>query len=427
MVNGALPDSWVVKRLIDVGRLLRGVSYRKEDSSESPKRGLVPILRATNIQNEKLILDDELVYVPSEYVKPEQYLKPNDIVVCMSSGSKHLVGKTAQLAQEWKGSFGTFCAAIRPSDNVNSRFVGYFFSSPYYRDFIREKSAGININNLKPTDFETIEIPVPPLPEQERIVAKIEELFTQLEAGTSALERVQAGLRRYKASVLKAAVEGRLVGADGIRPSGRTPSARTGELPEGWRWTTVGEIADHRLGKMLDKEKNTGQPRPYLRNINVRWFRFDFFDIQEMRVLDDELENISIQKGDLIVCEGGEPGRAAVWNKDETMVIQKALHRVRTKEDVLSSYLMYYLAADASNGKLEKYFTGSTIKHFTGQSLKVYKFALPPLEEQRQIVAEVERRLSVARQVESSVEDGLARAARLRQAVLRSAFEGKLT
>jgi type I restriction enzyme S subunit len=177
---------------------------------------------------------------------------------------------------------------------------------------------------------------------------------------------------------------------------------------------------------MLDKEKNKGKMHPYLRNINVRWFEFDYSDIQDMRVLDRELENISVKKGDLIVCEGGEPGRAAVWNKDETMVIQKALHRVRTNNDVLPKYLMYCLAADANIGRLEKYFTGSTIKHFTGQSLRTYEFPLPPLDEQQRIVAEVERRLSVVGEVESAVEVGLVRAGRLRQSVLRSAFEGRL-
>ena len=144
-------------------------------------------------------------------------------------------------------------------------------------------------------------------------------------------------------------------------------------------------------------------------------------------VKESELDNISAKKGDLIICEGGEPGRAAVWNQEEPFMIQKALHRVRLNGEVLPTFLAYCISNDAMMGKLERYFTGSTIKHFTGQSLHNYEFPLPPLEEQRRIIIDVEARLESTMAVDSDVETGLKRAGRLRQAVLRSAFEGKLS
>lgn len=198
------------------------------------------------------------------------------------------------------------------------------------------------------------------------------------------------------------------------------------ELPAGWCWVDVDQVAEHRLGKMLDKEKNQGELRPYLRNLNVRWFGFDLSDIQYLRAMDEELDNISVRKGDLVICEGGEPGRAAVWSASESMVIQKALHRVRLENEISPHYLAYRLASDAGSGNLERYFTGSTIKHFTGQSLNSYAFPLPPTAEQHRIVAEVERRLSVVVEVEAAVDANLARAERLRQAILKRAFEGRL-
>jgi type I restriction enzyme, S subunit len=197
-------------------------------------------------------------------------------------------------------------------------------------------------------------------------------------------------------------------------------------LPPGWVWASIEQIADQRLGKMLDKSKNTGKLRPYLRNANVRWFGFDLSDIQELRAADDELDDISVAYGDLVVCEGGEPGRAAVWEKDEPFVIQKALHRVRPANGVSPWYLCYRLASDANTGKLEKYFTGSTIKHFTGQSLRSYLIPLLPFAEQKRIVEEVERRLSIVTATQQAIRANQTRSGRLRQSILQQAFNGRL-
>ncbi len=458
-----LPDGWAEVPVSQIAELLRGVSYEKTAARETAADGYLPILRATNIQGEHLLLDADLVYVPEKYVKPEQRLRLGDVVVCMSSGSNGSGWQNCSTPQEVERFIWCFlcCRAFCPA--INQRFAGYFFSSPGYRSLIRERSSGISINNLRRGDIETLLFPVPPPTEQRRIVAEIETQFTRLEAGVAALKRAQAKLRRYKAAVLQAACEGRLVPteAEMARAEGRDyepagvllqhilaerrarwqaehPGRRyqeptppdtpdLPELPEGWVWATVECVAEHRLGKMLDQVKNKGTLRPYLRNLNVRWFGFDLSDVQLMRVTDDELGNVSIKFGDLVVCEGGEPGRAAVWERtDETMVIQKALHRVRPFRGVVSHYLAYRLATDALSGSLEAYFTGSTIKHFTGQALRAYAFPLPPGSEQHRIVAEVERRLSVVGELEKQVEAALRRAERLRQAILSKAYRGKL-
>ncbi|HXV99499.1 MAG TPA: hypothetical protein VEC93_13835, partial [Anaerolineae bacterium] len=100
----ALPPGWVETPLGQLAQLLRGVTYKKTEASDQPRPGYLPILRATNIRDEGLTLDAELVYVPQKYVKPEQWLRPGDVVICLSSGSRQLVGKTAQLMAEWPGS-----------------------------------------------------------------------------------------------------------------------------------------------------------------------------------------------------------------------------------------------------------------------------------------------------------------------------------
>lgn len=149
----------------------------------------------------------------------------------------------------------------------------------------------------------------------------------------------------------------------------------------------IGDITESCLGKMLDAEKNKGEYYPYLANINVRWGRFDLENLPLMRFEEDEHERYGLKKGDLVMCEGGEPGRCAIW-KDEipNMKIQKALHRIRAKEDLLDIRYLYYWFLIAGKQKLLKGFlTETTIKHLSGDKLKEIEIELPALEEQRKI------------------------------------------
>ncbi|WP_197203830.1 restriction endonuclease subunit S [Crateriforma conspicua] len=157
-------------------------------------------------------------------------------------------------------------------------------------------------------------------------------------------------------------------------------------LPKGWRMVHFRDVAESRLGKMLDKKKNKGSLKPYLRNPNVQWFKIDTSDLQMMPFEDGEEEKYGLNVGDVVICEGGEAGRAAIWDGSlPNMMIQKAIHRVRCSDDLLNRYLIYQLKIDYESGALSEYYTGTTIKHLTGQDLAEYRFPLPPISEQRRI------------------------------------------
>ena len=293
--------------------------------------------------------------------------------------------------------------ALQPTPQTppyNESFLLYELTHIMKR--VKFQGRGTTISGITKKQLSDVVLYLPSLVEQKRIVARIEELFSQLDASVAELKTAKERLKVYRQAVLKEAF---------------------GEVTT---HTPFGEIIDARLGKMLDKEKNTGDFHKYLRNINVRWFSFDLSDLLEMRIEADEIEKYSVSHNDLIICEGGEPGRCAVWDKQDSIFYQKALHRVRFLDNSNPRFYMYYLWFSAQSGQLCRYFTGTGIKHLTGQSLS--KVIVPTADRtiQDSIVAEIESRLSVCDSIENTVDTALQQAEALRQSILKKAFEGGL-
>lgn len=153
-----------------------------------------------------------------------------------------------------------------------------------------------------------------------------------------------------------------------------------------WQTRPLSEIADFVLGKMLDQAKNRGEPLPYLANVNVRWGDFDLSDLREMRFEPHEVERYGLKPGDIVMCEGGEPGRCALWKgQRESMMIQKALHRIRPRANLDSTFLHYaFLNIGKQNG-FAPFFTGATIKHLPREQLARVPIRFPEWSEQMAI------------------------------------------
>jgi type I restriction enzyme S subunit len=170
----------------------------------------------------------------------------------------------------------------------------------------------------------------------------------------------------------------------------------------------LGDRVDSCLGKMLDAEKNCGDYQPYLANVNVRWGDFDLSNLSLMKFEPSEAERYGIKNGDLIICEGGEPGRCAIWHEQmPNMKIQKALHRVRAKNGLDIRYLYYWLLLAGKTGRLERYFTGSTIKHLPGDSLSEIEIELPSIGNQKAIstiLDNIDRKISLNNAINAELE-----------------------
>ena len=158
-----------------------------------------------------------------------------------------------------------------------------------------------------------------------------------------------------------------------------------------WEYKTLGNICVSELGKTLNQSKDTGTLRPYLCAINIQWDCLNLQDLKKARFEDDELERYSVQKGDLLVCEGGDVGRAALWESDEPMLYQNALHRIRFSVGCYPRFYLFCLRHLKNKGVLDSRFAkGVTIKHLVKSSLLSIPVPVPPLDEQQRIVAELD-------------------------------------
>lgn len=317
------------------------------------------------------------------------------------------------------------------SENLNPDYLCYFMQLDAFRDHLATNVSGVggSLMRARSSSLEGYPFPLAPLPEQERIVAKIEELFTQLDAGTSALERVQAGLRRYKASVLKAAVEGRLQSSG---HSGAVPVP--GGLPEGWRWTTLGKITQHLTSGSRGWAKyysEEGSLFVRVGNFNRLSNAIDLEKLQFVNAPDTaEANRTRLKKRDLLITMTADVGMVGIVDERtlhwDNAYINQHVGLVRLENPDYVDYVSWALASEIGQKQFREKQYGLTKVGLNFDDIRSLEIPLPPLEEQRRIVAEVERRLSVAREVESVVEKALVRASRLRQAVLKSAFEGRL-
>ena len=202
------------------------------------------------------------------------------------------------------------------------------------------------------------------------------------------------------------------------------------DIPESWEWVTLKQIAVTALGKTLDKSKNIGEYRPYLCSINVYWTGIDLSTVKQARFEDSELSKYQLNKGDLLICEGGDVGRSAVWDRDEEMYYQNALHRVRFYGNIEPRFFQLLMESYKGAKILDNYSKGMTIKHLVQNSLNSIYFPLPPLAEQRRIVEKI-KQLTPYLKKYGSVETTLSNLNLvfpddLKKSILQYAVQGKL-
>lgn len=418
----ALPKDWNTVKVAEIAKLIRGISYSKDDASFNPSKDRLPILRANNINGD--LNFEDLVYVPKSLIKPEQIIKQDDIIFAMSSGSKHLVGKTAVAKNDFNGSYGAFCALLRVDDTVDKKYISYIFKGNNYRKLISEIAKGTSINNLKREHILDFEFPLPPLPTQQAIVSKIEELFSELHKGIENLKAAQVQLKTYRQAVLKWAFEGKLT----------NKNIKDGELPKGWKMVQVKDIATT-IGGYAFKSGDFNMEGKYqvLRMGNVRpgIIRYLESPVYIDKIDSDVLNRSTLQLNDIIITQTGtrqkrDYGFTAMITKTNLLLNQR-IAAIRVNEKYLPKFLLYFTWTDTFKDQFFANETGNVGQGNVG--MKAVTETLVPfcsIEEQNKIIQEIENRLSVADKMEENINQSLQQAEALRQSILKKAFEGKL-
>jgi type I restriction enzyme S subunit len=300
-------------------------------------------------------------------------------------------------------------------EGIIPEFLRYYLITS--KSYIESVASGTTFKEISASRIATVPFPLPPLNEQRRIVDKLERIGDRHRTARNELNHIPKLIARYKQAVLAAACSGKLT----------EDWREKNEISNNLKPVKLSEVATLKLGKMLDKAKNQGTLTPYLRNINVRWFAFDVTDIKEIRVSEDERKNLAIRKGDVMICEGGEPGRCAIWEGiDDFYVYQKTVYRLRPSEKILPEWVCYCLKNGADSGTLSELFTGTTIKHLTSVAFKEFQLLLPSLEEQKEIVRRVEKMFEKIDMMEEEYQKAAKLCDRLEQATLAKAFRGEL-
>ena len=331
-----LPDNWKVARLGKLGNLVRGVTYKRQEITDTSRPGYLPVLRATNIQDRQLILKEELVYVKAEKVSDFQFLRRGDVIIAMSSGSKSIVGKAGQFNSEWEGSFGAFCAVFRHNSTVEPLFVGQIFQTRGYRKHLLKEARGTNINNLSKGHILDYQFPLPPLPEQRAIAHALQ---TIQEAKSTRQREIELERER------KAALMDYLF-SHGTKSEPRKQT-EIGEIPESWEVVKLEDVLSYIGNGLTNKQNKVGDGYPVTR---IETISDDCINAERVGYVND-LPNEKVEKyrlcyGDILLSHiNSDPqlGRAVIFEEKPNFLLHGMnLLRMQANIEIINPFFLNF-------------------------------------------------------------------------------------
>ncbi|MBZ5539847.1 MAG: restriction endonuclease subunit S [Acidobacteriia bacterium] len=469
------PPGWIMATL---GILCEKPQYGWTTSATVEGTG-AKLLRSTDISRGTVDWDTVPFCESLPPVIEKYQLHSGDIVITRTGAG---VGNSLLLEDCPLAVFASYLIRFRPHAAVSAKYVACFLKSPSYKSLVSLKSAGIAQPNVNANKLALLEIPVAPRKTQDAIVAEIERQFTRLDAAVAALKRVQANLKRYRAAVLKAACEGRLVPTEAelarregrsyepasvllerilaerrsrweanelskLKSSGKAPkdfrwkekykvpgspaSGNAPAVPEGWAVGSLEQLTSAVrvicYGILMPKE-DMPDGVPYVRVLDLRGDRIDMESLKRTSpAIAQVYARASLKGGDVLLAIRGSYGRVAeVPFALEGGNITQDTARLEVSELVDHRYIATCLRSPIAQSYFERVARGVAVKGVNIADVRLCPIPIPSYPEQGRIVVEVERRLSIIDELVTQIDADLKRAARLRQSILKNAFGGRL-
>ena len=410
-----LPKGWEWCRLEDIAYVASGSTPEK---AAFVSEG-IPYIKMYNLRNQEIDFDFKPQYIKEEVHNGKLQRSRTEVGDLIMNIVGPPLGKLALIPKSLpQANFNQAAVLIRPylhKEIINVYLKAYLEEMSEINSISTKGSAGQV--NISLTQSQNMRIPLPPLQEQIRINNELSVWLAYVQQIENGRETLNLAIKQAKSKILELAIHGNLVPQDSndepasellkrINPKAEITcdNPQYGKLPKGWCLCHIPDVANTLLGKTLDRSKNTGTPKDYLCAINVLWGKFDFTTHKQFLLEKNEYERYAVMKGDLMVCEGGDVGRCAIWEDDSKEIYyQNALHRIRCKEGVLNYYILYLLWHYKLNGTIDYLCKGVTIKHFTQAVMNKLDILLPPFEEQKRIVAKIEEIFAQLDKIESSL------------------------
>ena len=430
-----IPESWEWVRW---ATLSESIQYGY--NAPAQENGRIKMVRISDIQDNS-VLWETVPYCDIRESEIDAYLlKPNDILFARTGGT---VGKS-YLVQEVpeEAIYAGYLIRTRYSNQLCPQYLKYFMESELYWSQLREGTIATAQPNCNGKTLGNMLVPIPPLLEQFRIVEKLNKIMlcvNEYSIAYSKAKRLNDNFpEQLKKSILQEAIQGKLVPqnpadepasvllehicaekqkliAEGKLKKDKHESVifrRDNshyekldgterciddelplEIPETWEWIRLGTLFQHNTGKALNASNRAGQKLTYITTSNLYWDRFVMDSLKEMFFTDSEIEKCTVQQGDLLVCEGGDIGRAAIWNYNMPMRIQNHIHRLRADVPICTRFFYYlfylYKGAGWIGGK------GIGIQGLSSNAIHNLLFPLPPLKEQFRIVEKLDNALQI--------------------------------
>ena len=398
-------QGWEIKRLEDVVEFQRGLTYSKKDEVDFSDN---IVLRSNNVDLFSNQLDfSELKYInPSIEIPENKKVKKGSLLICTANGSKSHLGKVALIDDDYNYAFGGFMGLINPKQKLDSKFLFYLMTSDNYKKFINELSDGANINNLKFGDLGQFEIPLPPLPEQQRIVSILDECFAAIDKAKANAEQNLKNAKELFDCVLESIL-----------------------YDKKWHVELLGNVCEKVEYGTSSKAKSQGE-LPVLRMGNIQNGRFVW---DSLVYSDNEEDNKQylLKHNDVLFNRTNSPelvGKTAIYKSEQPAIFAGYLIRIHRKENLLDAdYLNYYL-----NSKIAFEYGRTVVissvnqANINGTKLKTYPIPLPTLKEQQTIVRQLDALRAETQKLEAVYQKKITDLEELKKSILQKAFAGEL-